>query len=65
MFQCLASVANSGPVLKRYCVFVADSDTTLSQQRDKSVCGLGTLNTIPFDSQLYIYLKVQKLSGDF
>ena len=26
---------------------------------------LGTLNAIPFDKQIYIYLKVQKLSGDF
>ena len=44
---------------------VADSDTTLSQQRDKSMCVLGTLNAIPFDKQIYIYLKVQQLSGDF
>ena len=26
---------------------------------------LGTLNAIPFDKQIFIYLKVQKLSGDF
>ena len=26
---------------------------------------LGTLNAIPFDKQIYIYLQVQKLSGDF
>ena len=26
---------------------------------------LGTLNAIPFDKPIYIYLKVQKLSGDF
>ena len=44
---------------------VADSDTTLSQRRDKSMCAMGTLNTIPFDKQIYIYLKVQKLSGVF
>ena len=25
---------------------------------------LGTLNAIPFDKQIYIYLKLQKLSGD-
>ena len=43
---------------------VADSDTTLSQQRYKSMCVLDTLNAIPFDKQIYIYLKVQKLSGD-
>ena len=45
---------------------VADSDTTLSQQRYKSMCVglLGTLNAIPFDKQIYIYLKVQKLRGD-
>ena len=49
-----------------YCwASVADSDTTLSQQRDKSMCVLGTLNAIPFDKQIYIYLKVQKLSWDF
>ena len=41
---------------------VADSDTTLSQQRYKSMCVLGTLNAIPFDKHIYIYLKVQKLS---
>ena len=41
---------------------VADSDTALSQQRDKS---MGTLIMIPFDKQIYIYLKVQKVSGDF
>ena len=29
------------------------------------MCVLGTQNTIPFDKQIYIYLKVQKLSGDF
>ena len=43
----------------------ADSNTTLSQQRDKSMCVLGTLNAIPFDKQIYIYLQVQKLNGDF
>ena len=37
----------------------------LSQQRYKSMCVLGTLNAIPFDKQIYIYLKLQKLSGDF
>ena len=26
---------------------------------------LCTLNAIPFDKQIYIYLKLQKLSGDF
>ena len=29
------------------------------------MCVLGTLNAIPFDKQIYIYSKVQKLSGDF
>ena len=29
------------------------------------MCVLGTLNAIPFDKQIYIYLQVQKLSGDF
>ena len=29
------------------------------------MCVLGTLNAIPFDNQIYIYLQVQKLSGDF
>ena len=49
-----------------YCwASVADSDTTLNQQRDKSMCVLCTLNAIPFDKQIYIYLKLQKLSGDF
>ena len=43
---------------------VADSDSTLSQQRYKSMCVLGTLNAIPFDKHIYIYLKVQKLSGN-
>ena len=43
---------------------VWDSDTTLSQQRDKSMCVLGTLNAIPFDKQISIYLQVQQLSGD-
>ena len=28
------------------------------------MCVLGTLNAIPFDKQIYIYCKVQKLSGD-
>ena len=37
----------------------------LSQQRYKSMCVLGTLNAIPFDKQICIYLKLQKLSGDF
>ena len=27
------------------------------------MCVLGTLNAIPFDKQIYIYLKVQKLRG--
>ena len=44
---------------------VWDSDTALSQQRDKSMCVLGTLNAIPFEKQIFIYLQVQKLSGDF
>ena len=43
---------------------VAESDTTLNQQSYKSICVLGTLNAIPLDKQIYIYLKVQKLSGD-
>ena len=42
-----------------------DSDATLSKHKDKSMCVLGTLNAIPFDRQIYIYLKMQKLSGDF
>ena len=42
-----------------------DIDTTLNQQRDKSMCVPCTLNAIPFDKQIYIYLKLQKLSGDF
>ena len=29
------------------------------------MCVLGTLNAILFDKQVYIYLQVQKLSGDF
>ena len=29
------------------------------------MCILCTLNAIPFDKQIYIYLKLQKLSGDF
>ena len=29
------------------------------------MCVLGTLNAIPFDKQIYIYLQVQKLGGDF
>ena len=29
------------------------------------MCVLGTLNAIPFTKQIYIYLQVQKLSGDF
>ena len=40
---------------------VADSDTNLGQQRYKSMCVLGTLNAIPFDKQIYIYLKMQML----
>ena len=44
---------------------IADSITTLSQQRYKSMCVLGTLTAIPFDKQIYIYLKMLKLSGDF
>ena len=44
---------------------VADNDTTLSQQREKSMCVLGTLNAIPYAKQIYIYFKVQKISGDF
>ena len=45
---------------------VADSDTTLNKQRDKSMCVLCTLNEIPFDKQIYIsILKLQKLSGEF
>ena len=43
---------------------VADSDVTLLQQRDKSMGVLGTLNNIPFDKQLYIYLKVQTLISE-
>ena len=48
-------------MLFEFWASVWDSDTTLSQQRDKSMCVLG----IPFDKQIYIYLQVQKLSGDF
>ena len=44
---------------------VADSDTTLNQQSYRLICVLGTLNAIPLDKQIYIYLKVQKLSGDW
>ena len=29
------------------------------------MCVMCTLNAIPFDKQIYIYLKQQKLSGDF
>ena len=29
------------------------------------MCVLCTLNAIIFDKQIYIYLKLQKLSGDF
>ena len=29
------------------------------------MCVFGTLDAILFDKQIYIYLKVQKLSGDF
>ena len=29
------------------------------------MCVLCTLNAIPFDKQIYLYLKLQKLSGDF
>ena len=29
------------------------------------MCVMCTLNAIPFDKQIYIYLKLQKLSGDF
>ena len=29
------------------------------------MCVLCTLKAIPFDKQIYIYLKLQKLSGDF
>ena len=29
------------------------------------MCVLCTLNVIPFDKQIYIYLKLQKLGGDF
>ena len=29
------------------------------------MCVLGTLNAIPFDKHIYIFLQVQKLSGDF
>ena len=47
------------------CAGVADNDTTLNQQRDKFMCVLCTLNAIPFDKPIYIYLKLQKLSGDF
>ena len=43
---------------------VADSDATLLQQRDKSMGVLGTLNKIPFDKQIYIYLKVQTLISE-
>ena len=97
MFQCRASVANSGTALNQYYVFGMDSrnllnatikitvsilfihkmlnqccfyvgldsDTILSQQRYRSMCVLGTLNAIPFEKQIYIYLKLLKLSGDF
>ena len=42
---------------------VWDSDTTLSQQRDKSMCVLGTLKAIPFDKQIYIYLQCKRSVG--
>ena len=29
------------------------------------MCVLGPLNAIPFDKQIYSYLKVPELSGDF
>ena len=31
----------------------------------RPMCVLGTLNAITFDKQIYIYLQVLKLSGDF
>ena len=42
---------NVHSMLFKYWVSVAESDTTLSQQRDKSMYVLGTLNPIPFDKQ--------------
>ena len=39
-------VAENGRRIKRFWASVANSDTTLSQQRDESMCVLGTLNAI-------------------
>ena len=52
-------------MLFQYWASVGDSDPTLSQHRDKSMCVLGTLNAIPIDKQIYIYLQVQTISGEF
>ena len=51
-------------MLFKYWARVADSDTTLNQQEDKSMYTLCSLKVIPFDKQIYIHLKLQKLSGD-
>ena len=50
---------------KSSCPANARRDTTFSQQRNKSMCLLGPLNVFPFHKQIYIYIKVQKLSGEF
>ena len=52
-------------MLFKFSASVADSDTTFSQQRVKSMCSLGPQNVLPFDKQIYIYVKVQKLSVNF
>ena len=47
-----------------YCwASVTDSDIPLGQQRDKSMCVLGTLNAIPFDKQLYLSKRAKAQWG--
>ena len=42
---------------------IAENDATLSQQRDKSMCVLGTPNTITFDKQIYIFKSIKAQWG--
>ena len=40
------------------CFNVGLTSQTMIQQRDKSICVLGTLNTIPFDKQ-YLFERTK------
>ena len=53
MFQCQANVADSGPVLKQYCVFGMDSRDILNATFDNKNNSCNSIQTQNVDSMLF------------